>query len=226
MRKSPYLLPVISAKTSRQKGRSYFVDELGQRLPSVSSILSATKPAADRKALRQWQQRVGQTEARRITGQASRRGTQTHTYLRHYLLGTAIPCPEDAKPYIRSLEPVLAIIDNVRLVEGTVFHYDLGYAGRVDCIASYQGVPCIVDWKTSDRPKETVQRLYDHPLQLAAYCGAANHIYADCGIQLTEAVLINAVPDREAEVFWFDAGTLQDYWHQWQSRVDQFYRDS
>lgn len=217
-------LPVISAKSSRQGGQSYFVDDSGQRLPSVSTILNATKPAADREALRQWQQRVGKAEAQRITGRASRRGTQTHTYLRHYLLGTPIPCPDAAKPYVDSLEPVLNAIDDVRLVEGAVFHYDLGYAGRVDCIASYQGVPCIVDWKTSDRPKETIQRLYDSPLQLAAYCGAANHLYADHGIHLTEAVLINAVPGQEAEVFWFDVDTLRNYWHQWQTRVDQFYR--
>ena len=220
------LLPTISAKSSRQNGRSYFVDELGKRLPSVSTILNATKSAEDREALRLWRQRIGQAEAQRITGKASRRGTQTHKYLRHYLLGEMITCPDAAQPYWESLESVMPSIDDVRLVEGAVFHYDLGYAGRVDCIASYQGIPCVLDWKTSDRPKESIQRLYDNPLQLAAYCGAANHIYSDKGIHLKEAVLINAVPGQDAEVFWFDAETLREYWQQWQLRVEQFYRYS
>ncbi|MEB3210823.1 MAG: PD-(D/E)XK nuclease family protein [Leptolyngbyaceae bacterium] len=217
------LLPSISASSSRHKGRSYLVDPSGKRLPSVSTILNATKSLEDRQALRQWQQRIGYTEAKRISGQASRRGTQTHAHLRKYLLGQADECPDAAKPYWTSLEPVLQHLDNVRLVEGAVFHYDLRYAGRIDCIASYQGVPCIIDWKTSDRPKQTIQRLYDNPLQLAAYCGAANHVYSDHDIHLKEAVLINAVPDQDAEVFWFDAETLKDYWHQWTSRLHQFY---
>ncbi|MEM7772825.1 MAG: PD-(D/E)XK nuclease family protein [Cyanobacteria bacterium P01_E01_bin.6] len=218
------LLPIISATSARHQSRSYFVDALGKRLPSVSTILNATKPAEDREALRQWRQRVGYTEANRIAGQASRRGTKTHSYLRNYLLGNDVDCPEAAQPYWHSLEPVLKHLDNIRLIEGAVFHYDLGYAGRIDCIASYRGVPCVVDWKTSDRPKETVQRLYDNPLQLAAYCGAANHVYSDHDIQLKEAVLINAVPGQEAEVFWFDADTLRGYWHQWTIRVQEFYR--
>lgn len=218
------LLPAISAKSSRQDGRSYFVDAGGKRLPSVSSILNATKPEEDRKALRQWRQRMGQAKAQRITGQASRRGTQTHHYLRHYLLGETVACPDAAQPYWESLKAVMPAIDDVRLVEGAVFHYDLGYAGRIDCIASYQGIPCVLDWKTSDRPKESVQRLYDNPLQLAAYCGAANHVYSNQGIHLKEAVLINAVPGQDAEVFQFDAETLRGYWHQWQRRVEQFYR--
>ncbi|MEL6221815.1 MAG: PD-(D/E)XK nuclease family protein [Cyanobacteria bacterium J06627_8] len=217
------LLPSISASSSRQKGRSYLVDESGKRLPSVSTILNATKPLEARQALKQWRQRVGYAEAGRISGQASRRGTKTHSYLRNHLLGKAEPCPDAAQPYWMSLEPVLQHLDDVRLVEGAVFHYDLKYAGRIDCIASYKGVPCVVDWKTSDRPKETVQRLYDNPLQLAAYCGAANHVYSDCGLHLKEAVLINAVPGQDAEVFQFDTETLRDYWHQWIARVEEFY---
>jgi genome maintenance exonuclease 1 len=189
----------------------------------VSTILNVTKPLEARQALQQWRQRVGYAEANRISGRASRRGTKTHAHLRKHLLGQAGECPEAAQPYWKSLEPVLEHLENVRLVEGAVFHYDLKYAGRVDCIATYRGVPCVMDWKTSDRPKETIQRLYDHPLQLAAYCGAANHVYSEHGIHLTEAVLINAVPGQEAEVFWFDADRLRDYWHQWTARVNQFY---
>lgn len=219
------LLPVYSAQSKRLQGRSYFVDSQGQALPSVSTILNATKSQEDREALQRWRQRVGATEARRIAGQASRRGTLTHKQLRHYLLGEMPSCPEAAQPYWESLLPVLEKVKAVRLVEGPVFHYDLGYGGRVDCVASYEGVPCVLDWKTSDRPKQTIDRLYDNPLQLAAYCGAVNHLYSDYDIHLKEAAIVVAVPEQEAEVFYFDTATLRHYWQQWQLRVAQFYGD-
>jgi len=69
-------------------------------------------------------------------------------------------------------------IDAVRLIESPVFHYDLSYAGRVDCVASYKDIPRVM---TADKPKGLVERLYEYPLQLAAYLGAVNKYYQDYG---------------------------------------------
>ena len=217
------LLPTPLARLSRSHGRNYYLDDQGQRLPSVTSILNATKPMVARQALARWKQRVGVNTAKQISSTASRRGTLTHKQLKDYLLGCPTPCPESVLPYWRSLESMLPYLSDVRLVEGTVFHYDLCYAGKVDCVASYHGVPCVLDWKTSDRPKESIQRLYDNPIQLAAYCGAINHTYADCGIRLTSAMIVVAIPDEDAEIFWFDASELKQYWKQWQDRLREFY---
>jgi genome maintenance exonuclease 1 len=219
-----HLLPTISAKSTRYEGGRYFVDSDGRRLPSVTTILNVTKPQADRESLARWRERVGAAEASRIATTASRRGTQTHRQIKQYLLGRVCDCPEPAQPYWDSLQPVLAEIQDVRLVESTVFHYDLGYAGKVDCVASYQGIPCVFDWKTSDRPKESIERLYDGPLQLAAYCGAVNHVYSDYGLSLSHALLSVALSGQAAEIFWFDPDTLKYYWQQWQDRVGQFYQ--
>lgn len=217
------LLPIPTARFSRSGGRSFYLDTQGQKLPSVTTILNATKPAAARQALARWKQRVGQDTAKHISSTASRRGTLTHKQLKAYLLGQPSPCPDSILPYWRSLESVLPHLSDVRLVEGTVFHYDLCYAGKVDCVASYYGTPCVLDWKTSDRPKESVQRLYDNPLQLAAYCGAINHTYAEQGVRLTTAMIVVAVPDQDAEIFFFDTEDLKAYWQQWQNRVREFY---
>ncbi|MBE9177917.1 PD-(D/E)XK nuclease family protein [Oculatella sp. LEGE 06141] len=214
----------MTNSAKRSAGRGYLVDDHGVRLPSVTTILNATKPQADRDSLQQWRQRVGTAEAMRISGSASRRGTLTHKQIKSYLIGEEIPCPEDAKPYWESFKPVLGRIHDVQLVESKVFHYDLGYAGKVDCVASYQGVPCICDWKTADRPKGSIERLYDGPLQLAAYCGAVNHLYAAAGTTLSHALLAVAIPDQPAEVFWFSSDAMRDYWQQWQERVALFYQ--
>ncbi|MBD2461766.1 PD-(D/E)XK nuclease family protein [Oscillatoria sp. FACHB-1407] len=220
----PQLLPSYSAKSVREGGRSYFVDARGVRLPSVSTILNATKPQEAREALARWRDRLGAEVAGQVTSRASRRGTQTHKYIRHYLLGEEMSCPDTVKPYWESIEPVLAEIQEVRLVENAVFHYDLGYAGKVDCVASYQGIPCICDWKTADAPKGSIERLHDGPLQLAAYCGAVNHSYVEHGVHLRHALLVVAIPDQKAEVFWFEPEDLVHQWHQWQARVAEFER--
>ena len=194
------------------------------RYPSVTSVLNATKPQADRDALARWRSRVGYAEAGRISSQASRRGTQTHKQVKDFLLRDRAPDQAAISPYWQSVEPILQQIETVHLVESYVFHADLGYAGRVDCVARYQDTLCVLDWKTADRPKETVDRLRDSPLQLAAYCGAVNQTYAEQGIQLSHALVVVAVAHQPAELFWFDPDDVLDYWQQWTERLGKFQR--
>lgn len=211
------LLPRLHAKSMRDNGNQYYVSDKGDRLPSVTTILNATKPQEDRDRLANWRQRVGTNEANRISGTASRRGTQTHKQVQRYLQGLDFPCPEASRPYWESIEPVLQDIDTVRLIESPVFHYDLSYAGVVDCVASYKGAPCVCEWKTADKPKGSVERLYEYPLQLTAYLGAVNQYYQDYGVKLDRALLVVAVPDLPAEVFLFEPAAIQDYWQQWEN---------
>ncbi len=217
-------LPPAPSQSMRQQGQQYFIDPQGQRLPSVTTILSATRPPEQRQALASWKERVGAEAATQISGAASRRGTGTHKQVERYLRGDVVRCSEGVRPYWESMKPVLQAIDEVRLLESTVFHYDLGYAGKVDCVASYTGVPCLCEWKTSDRPKQSLERLYDYPLQLAAYWGAVNHFYRAEGVDLSHALLAIALPNAPAELFWFDRDSLMPYWHQWQERVQRYWR--
>lgn len=216
-------LPALTGKSVRQAGRQFIQDDQARSLPSVSTILNATKPPEARAALAQWRSRLGHDAATKVTTTASRRGSQTHKYLRQFLQGQVVACPDTVQPYWHSLQAVLADLDTVRLVESPVFHYDLGYAGRVDCVVSYQGTPCLCDWKTADVPKRSSDRLYDQPLQLAAYCGAVNHCYGD-RLHLRHALLVVALPDQPAEVFWFGPDQLREYWHQWCDRLAQYDR--
>lgn len=215
-------LPRHHAKQVRQDGQQYYLDSKGIRLPSVTTILNATKPQAQRDALFQWRQRVGQVAANQIAGAASRRGTGTHKQIQRFLEGEAFSGSAAILPYWQSIEPVLQDVQNVRLVEGSVFHYDLGYAGRVDAVASFRGVPCLCEWKTADKPKGSVERLYDYPLQMVAYCGAVNQYYREQGVKLEHALLVVAILGKPAEVFWFEPVAMQAYWQQWQQRVAAF----
>jgi genome maintenance exonuclease 1 len=218
------LLPHLHAKSVRENGNQYYVNELGDRLPSVTTILNATKPQADRDRLFNWRSRVGKDEASRISGTASRRGTQTHKQIQRYLLGKDSPCPEASRPYWESIEPVMHDIDTVRLIESPVFHYELSYAGIVDCVAIYKGIPCVCEWKTADKPKGSVERLYEYPLQVTAYLGAVNQYYQDYGVKLEHALLVVAIPELPAEVFLFEPAAVQDYWQQWVERVNEYWK--
>jgi genome maintenance exonuclease 1 len=214
-------LPQINAKSVRKDGKQYFVDDKGNSFPSVTTILNATKPQEERDRLLNWKARVGTEAATEITTTASRRGTQTHKQIERYLLGQNPVCPPASLPYWESIQPVLADISTVRLVEGSVFHYNLNYSGKVDCVASYQGIPCICEWKTADKPKASIERLYEYPLQLTAYLGAVNNCY---DIEINHALVVVAIPDMTAEVFWFEPPAIKDYWEQWKMRVSQYWQ--
>ena len=64
---------------------SRLYDVNGTRLPSVTTILGATK---DQQFLKDWKAKVGEAEAERIKNLSSRRGTAMHKFLEHYILGT------------------------------------------------------------------------------------------------------------------------------------------
>ena len=218
------LLPTYTAKQVKQNGKQFYLDDRDRPLPSVSTILNATRSPEQRQALANWQQRIGTVAAAEITTTASRRGTGTHKQIQRWLQGEAVLCPDNIRPYWESIKPVLLEVEEVRLVEGLVLHKELGYGGKVDCIASYQGVPCLCEWKTADRPKHKLEYLNDYPLQVAAYWGAVNQFYGDQGVQLDHALVAIAVPDQVAEVFWLDAAAIAPYWQQWEERVAMFWR--
>ncbi len=217
------LLPQINAKALRENGQQYYLDTKGNRFPSVTTILNATKPQQERERLLNWKARVGTEEATRISTTASRRGTQTHKFIEGYLLGKNPVCSQASRPYWESIKPVLEEINTIRLIEGSVFNYNLRYSGKVDCVASYKGVPCVCEWKTADKPKKSIERLYEYPLQLTAYLGAVNEYYRDYGIDVNHALLVVAIPETEAEVFWFEPDLMNDFWKKWEERVIQYW---
>jgi ATP-dependent exoDNAse (exonuclease V) beta subunit len=194
----------------------------GKAYPSVSTILAATKPEADRLALQRWRKRVGYAQAQQISTQACRRGTSLHTAINYFLVGQDLPADVTDNLYWHSIKPVLESVLEVHLLESAVYHEEQGYAGRLDCLGTWEGELCVFDWKTASKPKK-LEWITDYCLQVTAYTAAVNHLY---NVQIDRALIAIALEDREAQVFSLDAADLSHYWQQflvrlrlWQQKV-------
>ena len=202
--------------------RCYYRSPEGLLLPSVSAILSATTPVSERARLKGWRKKVGEAEAARICQASTTRGKELHKRLELYLLGAPLPpCPVALQPWRNSLQPLLKAVHDVQVVEGAVFHPELGYAGTVDAITGYGDHGwCLFDWKTANSHRQEAWLSHDK-LQVVALWGAVQQTY---GVTLEQAAVAIALPDQEAQLVWLAGEDLQSWWQQWVQRVQQWAR--
>ncbi|WP_036479310.1 PD-(D/E)XK nuclease family protein [Myxosarcina sp. GI1] len=187
----------------------------GQIYPSVSKILTATKPERDRQALQRWRKRVGYQQAQKISTAACQRGTSLHTAIKYYLEGK--PLPEDVEDNVfwHSITPVLTEVSKVHLVESAVYHQECRYAGVVDCLGEWESDLCVFDWKTASKPKK-IEWITDYCLQVTAYTAAIASLY---NVNVDRAIIAIALSDREAQTFHLNSEELNDYWQQFNERL-------
>lgn len=179
-----------------EKTRLYNTPD-GNKLPSITTVLSILSEDA----IRAWRQRVGEEEANRISHRASTRGTAVHSIIEKY-----IDNEEDYKDgfdfhVIDSFNTVKPILDErigkVYAQECALYSEHLGVAGRVDCVAEFDGVTSIIDFKTSKRIK-TKDKIHNYFIQEAAYA----IMYEErTGIPITNLVTIMAVDHEQPLVF-------------------------
>lgn len=213
-------------KSTYINGRCYYEGNGGILLPAVTSILKATQPQESLVAISHWRRKVGKDEANRIAVNSRRRGNALHQFVKEYLQGKCIATNSLILPYWYSLQPVLEQLSDIQRVEQVVPNYVEGYAGKVDLVARYKGIPHTIELTSADEPKLLVDKLYDKPLQLVAYGGAINRHYGNSlfGCKIKRALIIVALPDKDAEIFQFEREELIQYWHEWRQRVELFYK--
>lgn len=166
------MLPTVTATTHDTKGRVYTCDLSGEHpvaYPSITTILGLTK---DKKPLDNWRKRVGNKEADRISKRASKHGNTIHDKLEHYLKNDPLivenEMPKETMVYNQVLPYLDKHITKIYAQEAGLFSFGLGVAGRVDLVAQWDGVPSIIDFKTSLRRKRE-EWILDYFLQAAAY---------------------------------------------------------
>jgi len=182
-------------KTAPDGSRKYFT-ESGAAYPSVTTVLSVLS----RDAIREWRQRVGSEEANKISRQASTRGTKIHTLCEDILNNKEVDISKMSlldKEMFDNFRPLLDRIDNIHGQEIALFSDHLRLAGRVDCIAEFDGKLSIIDFKTAKKPKRK-EWIENYFAQAAGYA----IMYEErTGIPINRSAILIAVEGDEPQVF-------------------------
>ena len=208
----------------------------GKKLPSVTTILTATQPEEKRAALEKWRQAVGVEQAQKITTEAANRGTRMHSYLEHYVLTGELK-PAGTNPYTWAshkmaevvIEQGLKNVDEFWGVECPLYYPGI-YAGTTDGAGIHLGAEAILDYKQSNKTKKR-EYIEDYFLQLCAYSEAHNELY---GTNIRKGViLICAKPKTDDMGNLLDAPVYQEfilegdeyeqYRIKWWKRVEEYY---
>lgn len=181
-------------------GLRYYLVEGGgepQKFVSVTSVTSHY----NKEKFASWRKRVGEEKANRITKAATDRGTAMHALNEKYLLNSLGNELEESDPLPRLLfnviKPALNKIDNIYALESSMYSAYLSIAGTVDCIAEYDGVLSVIDFKTSEQPKPR-DWIENYFVQAAAYAFMFKEL---TGKEPEQLVIIMACENSELEVY-------------------------
>ena len=190
-----FTLEELEADTT-ENGRFYTTPS-GQILPSITTVLSVK----NKSGLDAWRKRVGEEEANRVMNQAALRGTAVHQLAEDYV-NNEKDWKKGAMPAnlftFNTIKPLLdKHLNNVWIQEAPLYSERLSVAGRVDCIAEWDGVLSIIDYKTSKRPKKR-EYVESYFIQEAAY---AAMFLERTGVPIKQIVTVIAVDDNEPQVY-------------------------
>ena len=191
----------------------------GEKLPSVTTILSATK---DMTAIWEWQKRIGVEKARQITTEAANIGTLMHASVEKHSLGVD-RTPGTNFIHQKAHKMANVIINNafvdIDKVYGTEvnLYFPKLYAGTTDMICEHRGAIHIADFKQSRKLKKR-EYIEDYFLQLTAYALAHNELY---GTKINKGVIFVCTQNFEFQRF--ELENFSDWEDRWFRKLEEFY---
>ena len=195
------------------------------KLPSVTTILSATQSDEKKKSLSDWRARMGPQYADRVKDLAAMRGTAMHRYLEAFIDGsghkdlTSIGREAEGMAK-RIIESGLGELDEVWGQEVTLYYPGL-YAGATDIVGVYEGQPAIIDFKQTNKPKKR-EWISDYFCQLGAYCMAHNYVY---GTKIQSGIIIMCSKDLLFQKFEVEGKEFVKHQHEFLRKVEQYYQN-
>ena len=144
-----------STRSTTDGLRTYDVGN--EKLPSVTTILGATKSEDSKQSIANWQAKVGMDQATRIKEQAAARGTNMHKHLEAHVLGQGhLDLTPEGKIAKGMADTIIAKgFNDFQEVWGSevVVYYPGLYAGATDVVGVYDYEDSIIDFKQSNKPK-------------------------------------------------------------------------
>ena len=194
LRRSPKLS--FNIQHESRNGKRFYATPAGELYPSITSILGEFSKTS----IQAWRKRVGETEANKISGKASRRGTSVHSVCESYIKnedGYFDGQTPNIIELFKTIEPFLERIDNVHGVELGLYSDHFGVAGRTDLIAEFDGKLSVIDYKTSNRTKKK-EWCESYFAQCAFYAVAYEELTK---IPVSQVVVIIAVDNEQPQLF-------------------------
>ncbi|KAI9565427.1 hypothetical protein GHT06_009219 [Daphnia sinensis] len=198
-------------------------------VPSVTQVLNKTMSDKSEMMLALWRKRkiaeIGEDGLKEFMKEAKLTGKELHLSIETYLRGVeydSVRVEPRISGHWLSMKSILNSLEDVLVLESYVVHQQLQYKGFVDCVCKYKNNVVVVEWKTSQRTKSTLEDAYDDPVQIAAYIGALN---ADekYPFKVENALLVIAYPTgRPADVLTLDRNKCEYYWDQWLKRLEAY----
>ena len=202
------------------KKRVYLTPD-GESLPSVTTILSATK---DMTALNEWKKRVGEEKARQITTEAAGVGTAMHSNLERFIAGMQRQ-PGNNPVHVQANKMADVIIDQglrdineVWAMEQSLYFPGL-YSGTTDLVAVYKDNPSVCDYKQTNKPKKE-EWVEDYKIQLIAYILAHNEVYST---DIREGHVFMCSRAFEYQQFDLWPSDFNKYQDMWLNKVEEYY---
>ena len=125
----------------------------------------------------EWRKRVGEDQANKISTAASSRGTKLHKICEDYVVGNQLELSPFNKLMFDPIKNYLdKYLDLVYGVELGLYSNTLQLAGRCDLVGRLHGMPCIIDFKTSSKPKKE-QWILNYFYQTTAYAQMVSERY-------------------------------------------------
>ena len=220
IRNNKFVYPKSMRETIDGK-RHYAIKQ--EKLPSVTTILSATQDPSKTAGLDAWRKRMGEENATRIVDESSSRGTAMHKILEKYVgeSGYLDLTKVGLKAHnmaIRVIEQGLCNVSEYYGLECTLFYPGL-YAGQTDMVGVHKGQDAIIDFKQTNKPKRE-EWIGDYKLQLAAYAMAHNYMHKTT---ITKGVIMMCSQDNYYQEFIVQGEEFKKYKHKWLGKVSDYY---
>jgi genome maintenance exonuclease 1 len=198
-----------------------YVTPDGERLPSVTTILSATK---DMTHLNEWKQRVGVENAQRITTEAAGVGTAMHANLERFVVGEQRQ-PGNNPVHVQANKMADVIINNglskvneIWAMEQSLYFPGL-FSGTTDLVGVHGDEPAVMDYKQTNKPKKA-EWVEDYYLQLMAYILAHNEVY---GTDIKKGVIFMCSRAFEYQEFTLQPSDFNKWQDAWLAKVEEYY---
>lgn len=207
------------------EGKRRYATPDGEKLPSVTTILDATKSEEAKQALFEWRKRMGAAKAQAITTEAAGRGTRMHKWLEDYIKTGVIGEP-GSNPYSQQSHRMADNIIKQGLVNCTEYwgtevplYFPKIYAGTTDLVGVHSGDEAIMDHKQSNKLKKR-EWIDDYFVQLAAYANAHNEVH---GTKIRKGVIFMCTADFIYQEFIIEGAEFDKYTDMWFRRCEKFY---